>query len=284
MGACSACILLASAASLPSLLTAQGCLGAYRPKRSPFCAPPRDAGALGDTSGAQTSEQWLLGRDAVPPGEALRARLPLAQNAVFEFLVNDFSRLQPELPQWFRGPPLTVAGFRLGTWGFGHQEPRTHFKEGSGALGQHRRTPEGTGQRPVEPGPQVRVAPGYLGALLEYRDTVLEIQTLDRPAQEGGSTAIGLQQRHGDVSPLDGHDQSGKTATRAEVHQAGGARPGQATGDGGEALRMADLQIQRTRPQKAQGARLEQELLQRNRGVTPFVGAGHRRRVSLRAR
>ena len=47
---------------------------------------------------------------------------------------------------------------------------------------------------------------------------------------------------------------------------------------------MAYLRIQGTGPEEAQGASFRQELTQGSGGVTPFVGAGHRRRVSLRAR
>jgi hypothetical protein len=86
------------------------------------------------------------------------------------------------------------------------------------------------------------------------------------------------------MRPLSGHDQARKPTPCTKVNQLGWALPGQATGDGGEALGVADLWIQGTGPEEAQGARFGQELTEESGGVTPFVGAGHRRPVSLPAR
>ena len=73
-------------------------------------------------------------------------------------------------------------------------------------------------------------------------------------------------------------------APRTKVHEPDGAPPGQAAGDGREALGVPYLRIQGTGPEEAQGASFRQELTEISGGVTPFVGAGHRRRVSPRAR
>ena len=122
--------------------------GGPRRRAEPIGPLPASADLRTLPSG-RTSEQWLLGRDAVSPGEPLGARIHLAQNAVFEFLMNDFSRLQPELAQWLRRPPLSVRGPTLRAWGLRHQEPCVHLQE------RERRTrPARPGARRIGPAPR----------------------------------------------------------------------------------------------------------------------------------
>jgi hypothetical protein len=198
--------------------------------------------------------------------------------------MDHLGRLQTELVQRFRWPPRVLTLLVLRTRGLRHQQPAAHLEERSGALGQNRRPAERAGQDPVETRPRAPLSSAHLGSLLQDRDAGLEAESLYSTAEEGSPAAVGLQQRHRDLRPVRRHDQAGQAAPRTKINEASRTMPTQAAGDGGKALGVADLRIQGTGSQEAQGASFLQELLYGGGGGTPCVGAGHRRRVSPRSR
>jgi hypothetical protein len=210
------------------------------------------------------SEQWLLGRNPVAPREAVGAQLSLAQDAVFESLMDHVGRLQAELAQRLRWPAGGAAVLTVRKGRLRHQHPAVDFQERGGTLGQHSRPAEGAGQDPVEARPRSRLSSAHLGALLQDRDSALEAQALHGPAEKGSPAAVGLQERHGDLGPVRGHDQTRQAASRTEIYQACAVMPGtvlrQAAGDGGKPLGVADLRIEGAGPEEAKNASLRQEL------------------------
>jgi hypothetical protein len=167
--------------------------------------------------GVGRSEKGLLGRDPVTPGEALGTGLYLAQYAVFEVLVHHFGRLQAKLAQR-SGRPSAVSVllapravlFASRPGRLRDQKPCPDLQEGSGTFSHHSGTTEGTGQRPVKTRPEVRLPAADLGSPLQYRDSTLEAQAIDGPAQKGGASPVGLQEDQGDTRPLGRHHETGK--------------------------------------------------------------------------
>ena len=75
----------------------------------------------------------------------------------------------------------------------------SHPEEGSGALGQHGRAPEGAGQHPVETRPQARLPPAHLGSLLQHRDPAPRGPDARQPGggrRPGGRWPPGAPRRH----------------------------------------------------------------------------------------
>lgn len=256
--------------------------GASGCRTSTVTHPVPRADDRSDGFGETASEQRFFGRNPVASREVVRAGLSLHQDPVLEALVKDFGRLQPKLAQRILRPAIGLVVVR--TRGFRYEQPSSGFEEGSRALGHHGRTAEGAGQHAVEAGPESRYAAQDLGPLLLNRDPVRHSQSLDRPPEEGGAPAVGLEEVEGGVGPLDGYHQTGQPAARAEIHEPGRTTGRQPQSDGHETLRVADLWLQWTGSEEPEGARLQQELVQEGGGVVPLVGAGHRRLVSSRAR
>ena len=278
--ACGACMLLA-----PVTTHCSGMPRRPSPEVEPFCPPPRDAGAPGRYLRAQTSEQGLLGRDAVPPGEALRAQIPLAQNAVFEFLVNDFGRLQPELPQWFRRPPALRRG--LPPPNVGAPRPgATHPPQG----GERRTRPARPDARRNGPAPR-RTWPSGPARARPPRPA----PRAPRPCSgDPDARPPGAGRRPADRWPPAAPRR--RRATRRPPPGRGDRRPNRGppgwwsssrTGDGQMAAKPSACRTCGSRgpgPRKPKRAPRVGAPARGDGGVTPFVGAGHRRRVSLRAR
>ena len=81
-----------------------------------------------------------------------------------------------------------------------------------------------------------------------------------------------------------GDHETGQPATRTQIHQPGRTPRRQPQGDGDEPLGVPELWLEWTGPQEPKGAGLPQQFVQEGGGVVPLLGAGHRRRVSPRAR
>lgn len=229
-------------------------------------------------------EERSFRRHSIAAREAVRTRSCLAQGAVFKALVDQLGRLEPELPERLRWPPGFLITLHLAPGRLRDDQPAPDLEQGCGTLGHHRRTPEGTGQCPVEASPQVSLTPAHLCPLLEHRDPAGQPQMLYRPAEEGSTPGVGLHERHGGLHPVSRHHQSGQPASRTQVDEPGGAGGRQTAGDGCEPLGVPDLTLKRTGSEESRGASLGEELVQHGGGVAPLCSAGHRRRVSPLAR
>jgi hypothetical protein len=247
-------------------------------------------GPLKATLDGRSSKKGLLGGDPVAAWEPLRAGLHLTQHPIFEFLVHHFGRLEAELTERPCRPPLglpvqpVLPVVSRWAWRLGDQQPRSDLQQGGGALGQHGGATERSGQHAVEPSTEVWIPATDFGPFLHNGDSPVEVQALYRPSKEGGAPGVGLNQDQHGCRPFRRHHQSGETTARTQVGQPGRAPGEQTPADGAKALGMPNLRLQWPRAQESQGAGVRQELVQKGGGVTPVVGAGHRRPVSPRVR
>ena len=168
---------------------------------------------------------------------------------------------------------LPVAAIRRR--GLRDEEPASDLEEGRRALRHHGRTSEGARQHPVEGATEALLASADLGPLLEDRHPARELQAVNRPSQEGGPAAAGIEKHHGHFVPRRGHDEPGEAAARAQVDHARrlgplGSKP---TGRSGEPLGVTDLWLQGPGAEESGGAGLGEDCVQRRGGAVPVLGA-----------
>jgi hypothetical protein len=221
---------------------------------------PRDPVGESWCSETTPSEQGPLGRHPVAPWEALGARLELSKRLIVELLVLQSNGLQAELAQGHGRPagavgriPGIVGGAGGGGGrGLGDDQPAPGLEEGSGALGGHGRTAEGTGEDDVEAVPEGGVTACHLRPVLAHGDPVLEAEPAHGVVQETGTAGVGVEEDHDGLGPAKGDDEAGEPAPRTEVQEdrRGGAVRPEAAGDDGEPVGVAELRVEGPGPRK----------------------------------